>query len=59
MLDRLPDEFDIGHVLETFPVQYNDSLNTVLKLECGTYNTLLQCIKKSLGKKLKILKYHF
>ena len=52
MLERLPDKFDIGHILEKFPVQYNNSLNTVLKLECGTYNILLESIKKCLGKNI-------
>ena len=48
MISRLPPEFRLKEIFETFPVTYNNSLNTILRLEAGTYNLLLNCIRKSL-----------
>ena len=48
MTATIPAKFPLRKIFETFPVTYNDSLNTILRLEVGTYNLLLNCIKKSL-----------
>ena len=49
MISNLPAPFDLPDLFESFPVVYEDSLNTVLRLEAGAYNLLLKCIAKSLG----------
>ena len=49
MLANLPSLFDLESVHEAFPVDYKESLNTVLRLEVGAFNSLLKTIKSSLG----------
>ena len=35
---RIPDAFDLGHALRTYPVRYDECLNTVLHMELGKFN---------------------
>ena len=46
--DRLPDLFDIEVVQKVYPVEYMESMNTVLTQEMERYNILLKEIKISL-----------
>ena len=35
---RSEDAFDLGHALRTYPVRYDECLNTVLHMELGKFN---------------------
>jgi dynein heavy chain len=53
---RTPDPFDIGRVIHTYPVQYEQCLNVVLHMELGKFNRLTRAIKSTcvnLGKAVK------
>lgn len=53
---RLPELFDIGYVLRTYPVRYDQCLNVVLHMELGKVNRLLSRLKGTcldLGKAVK------
>eukprot|EP00930_Biecheleria_cincta_P008307 TRINITY_DN10972_c0_g1_i1.p1 TRINITY_DN10972_c0_g1~~TRINITY_DN10972_c0_g1_i1.p1 ORF type:complete len:3080 (-),score=708.03 TRINITY_DN10972_c0_g1_i1:231-8642(-) len=53
---RIPAPFDAGAVLRTYPVRYDECLNTVLHMELGKFNRLLIKIKDTcvnLGKAVK------
>ncbi|XP_032892704.1 dynein heavy chain 1, axonemal [Amblyraja radiata] len=56
ILEDIPDLIDIKAVLEKFPVQYEESMNTVLVQEVIRYNRLLETIVQSLNDLLKALK---
>jgi dynein heavy chain len=48
MLSGLADPFDLDRISKNFPVSYEESLNTILRLEAGRYNDLVDCIRSSL-----------
>mmetsp|Transcript_23863 Transcript_23863/g.43710 ORF Transcript_23863/g.43710 Transcript_23863/m.43710 type:complete len:2143 (+) Transcript_23863:3-6431(+) len=53
---RLPDKCDIGAVMRTYPVRYDQCLNTVLHMELGKFNRLQSKLKDTcvnLGKAVK------
>ncbi|XP_060934159.1 dynein axonemal heavy chain 12-like [Limanda limanda] len=56
ILTKLPSNFDTEEALAKFPVQYNESMNTVLVQEMERYNTLAVVIRRSLQNVLKALK---
>ena len=56
ILARLPDNFDIEMAEKSYPVDYYESMNTVLTQELGRVNNLLVVIRNSLvnlGKAVK------
>ncbi|XP_053607537.1 dynein axonemal heavy chain 3 [Plodia interpunctella] len=48
MMGRLPKQFDILDVANRYPVQYYNSMNTVLKQELIRYNRLLAVVSRTL-----------
>lgn len=46
---RLPEKFDEAAAAEKYPVEYNNSMNTVLRQELIRFNKLLSYIKSSLN----------
>jgi len=53
---KMPELVDVGAVMRTYPVLYEQCLNTVLHMELGKFNRLLTCIKDTcinLGKAVK------
>ncbi|CAG0920877.1 unnamed protein product [Notodromas monacha] len=48
ILARLPEPFDLAGVESKYPIQYEDSMNTVLRQEVAKYNRLLKEVKSSL-----------
>ncbi|XP_068632055.1 dynein axonemal heavy chain 3 [Battus philenor] len=48
LLARLPKPYDIVYVARTYPVQYYNSMNTVLKQELIRYNRLLAVVARTL-----------
>jgi len=46
--DKTPDPFDYDDVLEKYPTDYNESMNTVLAQEVIKYNRLLKVMKRDL-----------
>eukprot|EP01135_Chromosphaera_perkinsii_P003004 Nk52_evm26s232 gene=Nk52_evmTU26s232 len=56
ILSKVAKPFDVGPVMEKYPVQYNESMNTVLTQELVRYNKLLSKIHSSLEVTLKALK---
>ncbi|XP_068166194.1 dynein axonemal heavy chain 12-like [Antennarius striatus] len=55
ILKQLPDNFDTNAALSKYPVQYNESMNTVLVQEMERYNTLCTVIRETLKKLLKAI----
>jgi len=53
---RLPREFDIEAISMTYPVRYEESMNTVLVQECIRYNGLLSVMHRNLPDIQKALK---
>ncbi|CAG11277.1 unnamed protein product, partial [Tetraodon nigroviridis] len=56
IITKLPPNFDIEAALLKFPVQYEESMNTVLVQEMERYNTLSGTIRVNLQNLLKALK---
>ena len=56
ILAKVPEDYDVEEVMESFPTKYSESMNTVLTQECIRYNGLLSVIKSSLKSSLKALK---
>lgn len=48
MVSRVPSNFDLKSIYDSFPVSYEDSINMILRLEVQKYNSLLNCIRHSL-----------
>lgn len=46
---RLPSTFDVHTAAERYPIEYNNSMNTVLRQELMRFNKLLLYIKSSLN----------
>ncbi|KAG6455707.1 hypothetical protein O3G_MSEX009350 [Manduca sexta] len=48
MMARLPPQYDVPGVATKYPVQYYNSMNTVLKQELIRYNRLLSVVRRTL-----------
>ncbi|RVE49566.1 hypothetical protein evm_005794 [Chilo suppressalis] len=48
MMSRLPPQYDVFQVSQKYPVQYYNSMNTVLKQELIRYNRLLAVVRRTL-----------
>jgi dynein heavy chain len=55
VLRKIPQRFDIATVQAKYPVQYSESMNTVLVQECIRYNRLTDVIRSSLSSLRKAL----
>jgi len=55
VLRKLPPRFDVESIAAKFPVQYNESMNSVLVQECIRYNRLTDVLRSSLSSLLKAL----
>ncbi|XP_026560379.1 dynein heavy chain 3, axonemal [Pseudonaja textilis] len=56
VLSKLPDDFDLEHVMKLYPVLYEESMNTVLRQELIRFNRLTEVVRSSLislGKAIK------
>ena len=53
LLARLPESFDLPSVEAAYPIQYDDSMNTVLQQELLRYNELLSVVTESLKQLIK------
>ncbi|XP_061640432.1 dynein axonemal heavy chain 1 isoform X2 [Phyllopteryx taeniolatus] len=53
---KVPQPFDVGEMMEKYPVLYEESMNTVLMQEVIRYNNLLEVIAQSLSDIVKALK---
>ena len=56
VLAKIPPEFDIDVVEKRYPTVYEESMNTVLKMECIRYNRLLNVMHGSIPTFRKALK---
>ncbi|GJQ83090.1 hypothetical protein Trydic_g20102 [Trypoxylus dichotomus] len=56
ILGKIPHEFDLELISESYPVLYEESLNTVIIQEAIRYNKLLKIIVQTLRDLLKALK---
>lgn len=56
MLNSLPENYDIEEVQRKYPVDYNQSMNTVLVQELIRFNRLLTVIRNSLRNLRKAVK---
>ncbi|XP_058823709.1 dynein axonemal heavy chain 3 [Topomyia yanbarensis] len=48
ILKKIPDPFDVEGTAEKYPIQYTNSMNTVLRQELTRFNRLINYIKASL-----------
>ena len=44
----IPENFDLGHLANKFPTNYENSMNMLLKMETARYNALLDIVRRSL-----------
>ena len=56
ILNDFPEPFDIEAALKKFPVDYNESMNTVLTQEMTRFNKLINVVRSSLKDIIKALK---
>eukprot|EP00741_Cyanophora_paradoxa_P007767 tig00001206_g7515.t1 len=56
ILERLPQPFDVMAVQEKFPVQYEESMNTVLTQDVLRFNKLIVVVRNSLAELRKAIK---
>lgn len=48
ILEKLPHPFDLDDVAKKFPLQYEQSMNTVLQQELIRYNKMLSTVRRTL-----------
>lgn len=48
IMNDFPKEFDIEEAINKYPVNYNESMNTVLTQELNRFNKLISIIRSSL-----------
>lgn len=48
IMNDVPDQFDVKQAEKDYPVDYNQSMNTVLTQELARFNLLIKTIKASL-----------
>ena len=56
LLQNLPEDFNIEEVQKKFPVDYNESMNTVLVQEMGRYNRLLGLVRSTSNDVIKAIR---
>ena len=56
ILGRLNEDFNIDNVIKKYPVEYSESMNTVLRQELIRYNRLTSVVRKSLVDLRKAIK---
>jgi len=56
VLSRFPKALPLAEVLERYPVDYNESMNTVLQQEVIKYNNLLKVMNGSMNDLIKAIK---
>lgn len=55
ILADLPEEFDLEIILRAYPIDYSESMNTVLQQECMRFNGLTSTIKRTLAQLKKAI----
>ncbi len=48
ILGDFPEEFNIPEIMKLYPVEYKESMNTVLTQELQRYNGLIKIVRSSL-----------
>ena len=56
ILSKLPPDFNLEHVMELYPVVYNESMNTVLRQELIRFNRLTSVVRSTLQNIQKAMK---
>lgn len=56
LLGKLPEQFELADVQQLYPVDYRESMNTVLCQEAGRFNVLIGTISQSLSTLRRALK---
>lgn len=59
ILAKCPPPYNIEIVMEKYPVQYNESMNTVLRQELIRFNRLIVVVRASLVNIRKAIKVRF